>query len=103
MRKAFTMKLYAGQEKEYERRHNLLWPEMKELIHAYGGRNYSIYLDPDSLTLFACIEIEHEARWSETAEQVVNRKWWGYVADSMETNEDNSPVCHDLTEVFHLD
>ena len=103
MRKAFTMKLYAGQEKEYERRHNLLWPEMKELIHAYGGRNYRIYLDPDSLTLFACIEIEDEARWSETADQVVNRKWWDYMADIMETNEDNSPVCHDLTEVFHLD
>ena len=103
MRKAFTMKLYPGQEKEYERRHNLLWPEMKELIHAFGGSNYSIFLDPESLTLFAGIEIEDEARWSETADQKVNRKWWDYMADIMETNEDNSPVCHNLVEVFHLD
>ena len=103
VRKAFTMKLCKGCEAEYERRHNLLWPEMKELIHTYGGRNYSIYLDPDSLILFAYIEIEDDARWSETAAADVNRKWWDYMADIMETNEDNSPVCHDLKPVFHLD
>jgi len=103
IRKAFTMKLYPGQEKEYEKRHNNLWPEMRDLIHAYGGGNYSIYLDPDSLTLFAYIEIEDEARWNGTAQTEVNRKWWDYMADIMETNEDNSPVCHDLVQVFHLD
>lgn len=103
IRKAFIMKLYEGQEKEYERRHKQLWPEMKDLIHEYGGSNYSIYFDPDSLTLFAYIEIEDEERWSETAEQEVNRKWWDFMADIMETNEDNSPVCRDLVPVFHLD
>ena len=41
--------------------------------------------------------------YNRAADQVVNRKWWAYMADIMETNEDNSPVCHDLTEVFHLD
>jgi len=103
VRKAFTMKLYPGQEKEYEKRHNDLWPEMKDLIHAHGGGNYSIYLDTSSLTLFAYIEIEDEARWSAAAQTEVNRKWWDYMADIMETNEDNSPVCHDLVPVFHLD
>lgn len=38
MIKAFKMKLYEGQEAEYERRHNLLWPEMKDMIHEYGGK-----------------------------------------------------------------
>ena len=45
--KAFKMKLYEGQAEEYEKRHNQLWPEMKAMIHEYGGSNYSIYLDPD--------------------------------------------------------
>ena len=45
MIKAFTMKLYEGQEQEYERRHNLLWPEMKDMIHEYGGKKYSMVLD----------------------------------------------------------
>ena len=29
IRKGFKMKLHPGMEQEYERRHNLLWPEMK--------------------------------------------------------------------------
>ncbi|MDF2885297.1 MAG: L-rhamnose mutarotase, partial [Clostridiaceae bacterium] len=44
-RKCFKMKLYKGFENEYKIRHNNLWPEMKEMIHKYGGSNYSIYLD----------------------------------------------------------
>ena len=38
MIKGFTMKLYEGQEVEYEKRHNLLWPEMKEMIHFFGSQ-----------------------------------------------------------------
>ena len=101
--KAFMMKLQPGQEKEYARRHDQLWPEMKDMIHEYGGKNYSIYLDPDTLTLFAYIEIEDEERWSDSADTQINRKWWDYMSDVMVTNEDNSPVCQDLVPVFHLD
>ena len=103
MRKAFTMKLYDGQAEEYERRHNLLWPEMVELIHQYGGSNYSIFLDEESMILYAYIEIEDEGRWSRSADEAVNRKWWDYMADIMDTNPDNSPVCKDLKCLFHLD
>ena len=52
MLKGFKMKLYPGMEAEYERRHKLLWPEMKDMIHEHGGKNYSIFLDRDTLTLF---------------------------------------------------
>ena len=52
MIKTFKMKLYPGMEEEYERRHNELWPEMIDMIHEHGGRNYTIALDPDTLTLF---------------------------------------------------
>ncbi len=31
------------------------------------------------------------------------RKWWDYMAPLMDVNPDNSPVSHDLREVFHLD
>mgnify|MGYP000387038980 CR=1 FL=1 len=30
-------------------------------------------------------------------------QWWDFMADIMETNPDNSPVCVDLRPVFHLD
>lgn len=49
IRKAFKMYLKAGCADEYEKRHNELWPEMKAMIHEYGGHNYSIFLDDDKL------------------------------------------------------
>lgn len=103
MIKAFKMKLYPGMEAEYEKRHNALWPEMRDMIHEYGGKNYSIFLEKETCTLFAVIEIESEEKWAKSADTAINRKWWDFMADVMETNPDNSPVCTDLHTVFHLD
>lgn len=103
MIKGFKMKLFPGMEAEYERRHNLLWPEMQESIHNHGGKNYSIFLDPETLTLFGSIEIDSEEEWAKQADDPINRKWWDFMADIMDTNPDNSPVSKDLHLVFHLD
>lgn len=103
MRKGFKMKLYPGMAKEYERRHNLLWDEMKDMIHAYGGKNYSIFLDRETNVLFGYLEIEDEELWARSADTEICRKWWDYMADIMETNPDNSPVSEDLAAMFHLD
>lgn len=103
IRKGFKMKLYPGMEAEYEKRHNELWPEMQDMIHDHGGKNYSIYLDKETLTLFGYIEIEDEELWAKGADTKINRKWWDFMADIMETNPDNSPVSVDLRPVFHLD
>lgn len=103
IRKAFKMQLFPGMAEEYQKRHDSLWPEMKEAIHAYGGHNYSIFLDGASGVLYGYIEIEDETRWAALADTPINRKWWDYMADIMETNEDNSPVSVDLSAVFHLD
>jgi len=103
MIKGFKMKLHPGQADEYERRHNELWPEMVEMIHQHGGKNYSIFLDRDTNILFGYIEIEDPVRWAKGADTAINRKWWDFMADIMETNPDNSPVAHDLQLMFHLD
>lgn len=97
------MKLYAGMAEEYTRRHNALWPEMKDMIHQYGGSNYSIFLDKDTDVLYGYIELENEETWNQSADTAICRKWWDFMADIMETNPDNSPVSTDLCEVFHLD
>ena len=64
VRKGFKMFLYPGMEEEYEKRHNQLWPEMRDMIHEYGGHNYSIYLDRETHVLYGYLEVEDEARWS---------------------------------------
>ncbi len=103
IRKGFRMFLYPGMEEEYKKRHDELWPEMKEMIHQYGGRNYSIFLDPENHVLYGYLEVEDEELWAKSADTAINRKWWDYMADIMETNPDNSPVSRDLIPVFHLD
>jgi len=103
MIKGFKMKLYPGKVNEYEKRHNQLWPEMKDMIHEYGGKNYTIFFDEETLTLFGYLEIEDEELWNKSADTVINRKWWSFMADIMETNPDDSPVSTDLYQVFHLD
>lgn len=103
MIKGFKMKLYPEQAAEYEKRHNELWPEMIDMIHAHGGKNYSIFLDHETLTLFGVIELEDEELWAKSADTPINRQWWDFMADIMETNPDNSPVSQDLQLVFHLD
>lgn len=103
VRKGFKMYLYPGMAKEYERRHATLWNEMKDMIGEYGGHNYSIYLDEETNVLFGYLEVEDEDRWNQSAQTAICKKWWDYMADIMETNEDNSPVCIPLKPVFYLE
>ena len=74
MIKGFKMKLYPGMEAEYEKRHNQLWPEMKDMIHEHGGKNYTIFLDRETLTLFGYIEIENEELWAKGADTAINQQ-----------------------------
>ncbi len=73
------------------------------MIHEHGGKNYTIFLDREPLTLFGYIEIDDPVLWAQSADTAINRKWWDYMADIMQTNPDNSPVAVDLQNVFHLD
>ena len=103
VRKAFKMKLHPGMEDEYRRRHEMLWPEMRDIIREHGGRNYSIFLDGETNSLFAYLEVDDEEKWAAIANTGVCRRWWDYMAPIMAVNTDNSPVSHDLHCVFHLD
>jgi len=103
IRKAFVMKLRPGNQAEYARRHNPIWPELQGVLKEHGVSNYSIFLDRKSDRLFAYAEIESEERWRMIAETEVCKKWWAHMAELMFTNADNSPVTTELNEVFHLD
>lgn len=101
IRKAFAMKLHPGNEAEYEKRHNPIWPELEQTLREHGAHNYSIFRD--GLTLFAYVEIEDPARWDAIARTDICRKWWDHMAPLMESNADNSPAARDIPEVFHMD
>ena len=100
---AFAMKLLPGFEAEYKRRHDEIWPELAKELRDAGVSDYSIYLDPDSLTLFAVQKLSADNSADTLPERAIVKKWWAHMADIMETNPDNSPVIRELPELFHHD
>lgn len=102
-RYAFKMVLNPGAAHEYGRRHDAIWPELKTLLKEKGVANYSIFLDPETNTLFACLERPDRHSMHELPLDPVMRRWWAYMRDIMAANADGSPVTAPLVEVFHLD
>ncbi|MFC0275665.1 L-rhamnose mutarotase [Enterococcus devriesei] len=102
IKQAVRMKLYPGQEAEYEKRHKELWPEMREMLKKHGAQSYSIFLDRETNYLFGYLEIEDEEKWQAVPKTAINQKWWEHMKDIMETNPDNSPISEDLVHVFEL-
>jgi len=102
-RHAFVMQLKPGFAAEYQRRHELIWPELQRELRAAGISDYSIFLDERTLTLFAVQKLADDHMAAALPGSAVVKKWWEYMSDIMETNPDHSPVARPLREVFHLD
>jgi len=99
---AFKMKLFNGVKEEYKRRHDEIWPELKELLKETGIHDYSIFLDESTNSLFSILKIENAEALNSLPANAVMQKWWAYMKDLMECNDDNSPISIPLQEVFHL-
>ena len=102
-RHAFKMKLKPGVAAEYKKRHDEIWPELAAELRAAGVSDYSIFLDEETLTLFAVQKLSNDNTAAELPDSPIVRKWWDYMAPLMETHPDNSPVAKPLKEVFHLE
>ncbi len=100
---AFKMRLKEGFEEEYKRRHDALWPELRALLKEQGISEYSIFLDEETNTLFAVQRVSGADGSQDLGSNPIVRKWWRYMADIMETNDDFSPVTVPLREVFYLE
>ena len=99
---AFKMKLFPGFEAEYRRRHSAVWPELAALLKSIGVRDYSIFLDEETLLLFAYLQIEDPAKLDRLKAQDIMWKWWDHMKDIMEVYPDTSPVTKPLEEVFYM-
>ena len=102
-RVGFKMKLNPGQLAEYKRRHDEIWPELKDVISKGGARDYTIFHDPETDILFGIVHVPDGMELADPRDEPVVWRWWEYMADLMETNPDFSPVQKPLTEVFHMD
>jgi L-rhamnose mutarotase len=100
---AFLMRLKPGCEMEYRRRHDEIWPELKAALTQAGIRDYSIFLDEMTLTLFAVLRLVPDNTRDELPSLPIMRRWWDFMADLMEVDQTNRPLERALTAMFHMD
>ena len=101
-RHAFKMYLNPGQEAEYIRRHDEIWPEPAVRLRETGISNYSIHLDRETNVLFGYLERRDDHGMDDLPNHPVMRRWWAYMGDVMRTNPDGSPVAVALDETFFM-
>jgi L-rhamnose mutarotase len=58
IRKAFIMKVFKDYHDEYRKRHDEIWPEMVEILHEHGAKNYSIFLDRNQVSSLPIWELK---------------------------------------------
>lgn len=97
---AFVLKVRPGMADEYRRRHDQLWPEMREALLAQGIIHYEIYFHADSSLLFAHV-IRSEAMPPPLPEPPAITKWREHMIDIMEL-EHERPYRRVLERCFLL-
>lgn len=99
---AFRMQLKPGVMAEYKRRHDELWPELGEALTAAGIYDYSIFLDEETMSLFAVLRLRPDNTRETLPQLPVMKRWWDYMADLMLVHPDNRPQEWPLTPVFYF-
>jgi L-rhamnose mutarotase len=100
---AFRMQLKPGVATEYKRRHDELWPDLAEALRDAGIHDYSIFLDEETMSLFAVLRLRPDNKKDALPLQPVMKRWWDFMADLMEVHPDNKPVEWPLKPVFYFE
>lgn len=87
---------------EYKNRHDQIWPKLQKLLKNVGISEYSIFFDEETNSLFGYQKISGADGSQSLGSEDIVKRWWNYMADIMETKEDNSPVSTLLNEIFYL-
>ncbi len=98
----FKMQLNPGCEAEYRKRHDQIWPELVDLLHGAGVSDYSIFLDPETLTLFGVLTRTGAHGMDDLPKHPIMQKWWAHMADIMQSHPSNEPVATPLVDLFYM-
>lgn len=100
----FCLQVKRDRLDEYKRRHQNVWPEMREALSAAGWHNYSLFLREDGLLIGYLETDDFEEARRRMAETDVNRRWQSEMASFFEgipgLKADEKMAV--LPEVFHL-
>jgi len=101
-RLCFTFEIYEGQEAEYKKRHDEIWPELVEAIQQSGLRNYSLFRRGTTVVGY-CEGDDIPGAFAKIGESPSNAKWSEWFRDTIVNLTDNHGNLLELQEVWHLD
>jgi L-rhamnose mutarotase len=91
---------------EYKRLHAAVWPEVLEMIHNCGIRNYTIYhKDGFLFSHFEYVGTDFAADMAKMAADPKTQEWWGHCTPCQDPLETRKPGewWADMEELFHCD
>lgn len=103
-RVGFILKVKEELIDEYKRRHEEVWPEMREALTRNGWHNYSLFMREDGMLFgyFETPESFQSALDGMSAEEV-NERWQTEMSPFFEgTGGHADEMMEELVEVFHL-
>jgi L-rhamnose mutarotase len=101
-RLCFLMHLKPGQEAEYERRHDEIWPAMRDAVSAAGYTNYSLFRRGSTVIGYAECVPDVATVVATISATEVNARWGESFADIIESMTDENGELIRYDEVWHL-
>jgi L-rhamnose mutarotase len=104
-RVCFLLRVKEERLDEYRRRHESVWPDMLDALHATGWRNYSLFLREDGLLVGYFETADLAAALAGMEAREVNARWQAEMAPFFEGLDGRRPDegFLRLPEIFHLD
>ena len=102
-RLCFQMELVPGQEAEYERRHDEIWPDMVAALVASGFENYSLFRRGTSVIGYAECHPDARTALDKMGETDVNARWQEWFSDVIASITTPDGELFTFDQVWHLE
>jgi L-rhamnose mutarotase len=105
-RYGFINRLHPQKYEEYKRLHAAVWPDILEMIHKCGIRNYTIYhKDGFLFSSFNYIGVDFQADMDLMKADARTREWWSHTdpcQNPLESRKEGEWWA-EMEELFHCD
>jgi L-rhamnose mutarotase len=99
----FKFEIYPGQEAEYKRRHDEIWPELVEAIQESGFKNYSLFRQNQEIIAYVECHPDVATAFAKLSGYDANARWATWFEDVIVKLADDDGNVFRLDEVWHLD
>lgn len=99
----FLMELVSGQEAEYQRRHDDIWPELVLELQEAGVANYTLFRRGTSVIAYAECHPDAATAFGRVGQTEVNTRWAQCFSDILAVHMGADGELIEAKEVWHLD